>query len=172
VIFSPRVYRITEIVPYVLHFLRIAINELPIRSCRIAASNKVDHPAARASEGYSAAVHLSGVHTSMRAERLGVFDPRGQPGQLALGVRVLTVKVTAMIRIVGASVRAFLVRGLAVVVLVLTYALGNVGTQVLSVAGISALGLTTTATPANAHRWRRYRRYRYYRRYRRRRRWW
>ena len=41
----------------------------------------------------------------------------------------------------------------AVVAVVLTYALGSVGTHVLSVAGISSLALTTTATPAEA--WRR-----------------
>lgn len=84
-----------------------------------------------------------------------------------------------MIKNVGATIRAFLVRGAAVVILVMTYALGNAGTQILSLAGISALGLTTTATPAHAwrRRWRRYRYYRYYpyrRHYYRhyRRRWW
>lgn len=86
-----------------------------------------------------------------------------------------------MVMILGRSIRAFLVRSLAVMVVVLTYAFGNVGTQVLSVAGISALGVATTATPADARR--RYRRRRhlywywpYYRRRRRRRRyyrrWW
>ena len=52
--------------------------------------------------------------------------------------------------ILGKSIRAFLVRSLAVVTVVLTYAFGNIGTQVLSVAGISALGATVTATSANA----------------------
>ena len=77
-----------------------------------------------------------------------------------------------MVMILGKSIRAFLVRSLAVVTLVLTYAFGTIGTHVLSVAGISAIGVTATATPANA--WRRYRRRRSYgrwrgRRYRRRR---
>jgi hypothetical protein len=88
----------------------------------------------------------------------------------------LSRRVKAMAMILGKSIRAFLVRSLAVVAVVLTYAFGNVGTQVLSVAGISALGVTATATPANA--WRRYRRRRlfvylpYRRRRRRFRRWW
>jgi hypothetical protein len=54
---------------------------------------------------------------------------------------------------VVATVRSFLIRGLAVVAVVLTYALSSVGTHVLSVAGISTLALTTTATPAAARRW-------------------
>lgn len=82
-----------------------------------------------------------------------------------------------MASILGKSIRAFVVRSLAVVTVVITYAFGNIGAQVLSVAGISALGVTAAATPANA--WRRYRRRRFYRywpifrrrRYRRRR-WW
>ena len=72
-----------------------------------------------------------------------------------------------MAMILGESIRGFLVRSLAVVTVVLTYAFGNIGAQVLSVAGISALGVTVAATPANA--WRRYRRRRYYPIYRRRR---
>ena len=79
-----------------------------------------------------------------------------------------------MVMILGKSIRAFLVRSLAVMTVVLTYAFGNIGTQVVSLAGISALGITTTATPAQA--WRRYRRRRFYRFYPRRRRrfrrWW
>jgi hypothetical protein len=47
-------------------------------------------------------------------------------------------------------VRAFLVRGLAVVAVVLTYALGSAAIQVASVVGVSTLALTTTATPAHA----------------------
>jgi hypothetical protein len=69
---------------------------------------------------------------------------------------------------VVARARSFLIRGLAVVAVVLTYALGSVGTHVLSVAGISTLTLTTTATPAAARRW--FRRRVYRRRWRRR--WW
>jgi hypothetical protein len=65
-----------------------------------------------------------------------------------------------MTNIVLASLRSFLIRGLAVLAVVMTYALANVGTQVMTVAGISALTLTTTATPASARRWRRWRRWR------------
>jgi hypothetical protein len=71
---------------------------------------------------------------------------------------------------VFARVRNLLIRGVAVVAVVLTYALGSVGTQVLSVAGISSLALTTTATPAQARRW--WARRRFIRRRRFRRRWW
>jgi hypothetical protein len=56
-----------------------------------------------------------------------------------------------------ARVRSFLVRAVAVVAVVLTYALATAGTHVLSVAGVTGLALTTSATPANAH-WRRRRR--------------
>ena len=59
-----------------------------------------------------------------------------------------------------ATIRSFLIRGLAVMAVVLTYALSGVGAQVASVVGISALALTTTATPAQAGTRRRYRRYR------------
>jgi hypothetical protein len=47
-------------------------------------------------------------------------------------------------------VRTFLVRGLAVLAVVVTYALGSVATQVASIFGVSTLALTTTATPAHA----------------------
>jgi hypothetical protein len=65
-----------------------------------------------------------------------------------------------MAMILGKSIRSFLVRCLAVVTLVLTYIFGNIAPQILTVAGISALGVTATATPANARR--RYRRRRFY----------
>jgi hypothetical protein len=76
---------------------------------------------------------------------------------------------------VVARVRSFFIRGLAVVAVVATYALGGVGSHVLSVtgvssllstAGISGLLLTSTTTSADAQ-WRRRRRRR--RRWRRRR---
>jgi hypothetical protein len=57
-----------------------------------------------------------------------------------------------MAMILGKSIRALLVRSLAVVALILTYIIGNVAPQVLTVAGISALGVTATSTPANARR--------------------
>jgi len=53
-----------------------------------------------------------------------------------------------------AKVRSFFIRGLAVMAVILTYVVGSVGTQVATSVGISALALTTTATPAEAW-WRR-----------------
>jgi hypothetical protein len=50
------------------------------------------------------------------------------------------------------AVRSYLVHAVAVLVMVLTYALGSAGTQLLSVAGLSGLALATTATPAHARR--------------------
>jgi len=62
---------------------------------------------------------------------------------------------------------------LAVVAVIVTYAVGNVGTQLAATVGVSTLAVTTMATPAQA--W--WRRGRYRRRYwaprrRWRRRWW
>ena len=68
--------------------------------------------------------------------------------------------------------KSFLVRGLAVLALILTYTLSGVGTQVLSTVGLSSLMVAATATPADAHWYRRRRRYRYVRRRRRRRYYW
>jgi hypothetical protein len=98
-----------------------------------------------------------------------------RPGSFGITSAVeAQLKGQAMVMVLGKSIRAFLVRSLAVMTVVLTYAFGTVGAQVASLAGISALGITTVATPAKA--WRRYRRrriYRYYPRRRRRfRRWW
>jgi len=68
---------------------------------------------------------------------------------------------------VVARARSFLIRSLAVVVVVLTYAWGSLTSSVLSVpgvtsllsaAGISSFVLTTTSTPADAQRRRRRRR--------------
>lgn len=49
-----------------------------------------------------------------------------------------------------AKSRAFLLRSLAVMAVVLTYAVGTVGTHVAAVVGISSLALTATATSAQA----------------------
>lgn len=74
------------------------------------------------------------------------------------------------------KLRAVLIRGLAVMAVVLTYAVTSVGTQVATTLGISAAALTTTTTSAEAGWWwgrRRYRRrYWYPRRHHYRRRWW
>jgi hypothetical protein len=53
-----------------------------------------------------------------------------------------------------AKVRSVLVRGLAVAAVVVTYAVGSVGTQVAGIVGVSTLALATTTTPAQAQ-WRR-----------------
>jgi hypothetical protein len=73
---------------------------------------------------------------------------------------------------VVAQARSFLIRGLAVVVVVLTYVWGSLTatvlsapgvTGLLSAAGISSFMLTTTSTPADAWRGRRRRRRRRWR---------
>ena len=51
---------------------------------------------------------------------------------------------------VVAKVRTFLLRGLAVAAVVLTYTLSSVGIQVASIVGVSSVVLATTATPAQA----------------------
>jgi hypothetical protein len=57
-------------------------------------------------------------------------------------------------RNVLATARAIVVRGLAVVAVIATYAVGSIGTQVATTIGVSTLALTTTTTPAHAW-WRR-----------------
>jgi len=93
-----------------------------------------------------------------------------------MGFEKALLAINLGVEAMAEMIRSFLVRGLAVITVVLTYALGNVGTQVLSVAGISAVGVTATATPANAWRRFRHRRFfvprRFFRRRRFRRRWW
>jgi hypothetical protein len=64
--------------------------------------------------------------------------------------------MTRSIRALFSSAAHGLVRGLAVVALVVVWSVGHVGTYALSVVGVSTALLTTTATPADA--WRRYRR--------------
>jgi hypothetical protein len=59
---------------------------------------------------------------------------------------------------VVAKVRTFLLRGLAVAAVVLTYTLSSVGIQVASIVGVSSVVLATSATPAQAQRFRRRRR--------------
>jgi len=64
-----------------------------------------------------------------------------------------------MTRSVGAILNSAahgVVRGLAVVALVVVWSLSHVGTYALSVVGVSSALLTTTATPAAAQ-WRRWR---------------
>ena len=66
-----------------------------------------------------------------------------KPGSFGISSSVeAQSKGQAMVMILGKSIRGFLVRSLAVMTVVLTYAFGNVGAQVVSLAGISALGIT------------------------------
>src|SRR5437016_389331 len=64
------------------------------------------------------------------------------------------------------KILSLLTRGAAVIALVVTAFVSNIGTYALGVAGITTIAMTTTATPASAQRWRRWR----WRRWRRR--WW
>src|SRR5262245_25780510 len=78
--------------------------------------------------------------------------------------------MTTSIRALLSSAAHSVVRGLAVVALVVVWSVGHIGTYALSVVGVSTAVLTTTATPADAwwrrwgwrgRRWRRYRRWRW-----------
>jgi hypothetical protein len=63
-------------------------------------------------------------------------------------------KGTTMTGNVLTKARSFLVRGMAVVAVLATYAASTVTTQVATSLGLTALTLTATSTPANAW-WRR-----------------
>jgi len=67
-----------------------------------------------------------------------------------------------------ARVRSFFIRGLAVLAVILTYAVSGVGTQIASFVGVSSLALMTTTATAQAQWYRRRRRYVVRRRWRRR----
>ena len=58
-----------------------------------------------------------------------------------------------------AMARSILLRSLAVVAVVLTYAVGTVGTHVASMVGISTLALATSTTAANEQYYSRRRRF-------------
>jgi hypothetical protein len=64
------------------------------------------------------------------------------------------------------KILSLMTRGVAVLALVVTAFVSNIGTYALGVAGITTIAMTTTSTPASAQRWRRWR----FRRWRRR--WW
>jgi hypothetical protein len=68
--------------------------------------------------------------------------------------RVKIAEVTSMTGNVLAKARAIVIRGLAVVAVLATYAVGTIGTQIATTVGVSTLALTTSATPAAAW-WRR-----------------
>src|SRR5262249_59643695 len=78
--------------------------------------------------------------------------------------------MTKSIRALLSSAAHSVVRGFAVVALVVVWSVGHIGTYALSVVGVSSAVLTTTATPADAwwrrwgwrgRRWRRWRRWRW-----------
>jgi hypothetical protein len=79
--------------------------------------------------------------------------------------------VASMIGLILSRLRSAVVRGLAVVALVVVWSVGHIGTTALSAIGVSSLMLTTTATPADAYWYRRRWRHRRYWRARRWRRW-
>lgn len=54
----------------------------------------------------------------------------------------------------ASKLRSCVVRGIAVTAVVLTYAVGSVGTQVIGAAGLSSIVLGTSTTPADAQWWR------------------
>ena len=70
-----------------------------------------------------------------------------------------------------ARVRYFVIRGLAVLAVIMTYAVSGVGTQVASLVGVSSLALVARTATAQAQWWRRRRRRFIVRRRWRRRRW-
>jgi len=79
--------------------------------------------------------------------------------------------MTKSIRALLSSAAHSVIRGLAVVALVVVWSVGHIGTYALSVVGVSTAVLTTTATPADAwwrrwgwrgRRWRRWRRWRWW----------
>ena len=111
------------------------------------------------------------MYTTERTQRVAVDLGR----DANYPFRVFRDKVVPMTGNVLARARSFIVRGLAVVAVVVTYVVGSLGTQVASWVGVSVstLALTTmTSTPAEAQYWRRRRRFWVRRRYRRRwRRW-
>ena len=70
------------------------------------------------------------------------------------GPHVKIAEVNSMTGNVLAKARAIVVRGLVVVAVLATYAVGTIGTQLATTVGVSTLALTTSATPAAAW-WRR-----------------
>jgi len=52
---------------------------------------------------------------------------------------------------------SLMTRGVAVLALVVTAIVSNIGTYALGIAGITTIAMSTTATPASAQRWRRFR---------------
>jgi hypothetical protein len=82
---------------------------------------------------------------------------QGNGTNVEVGVDDVPVKiaeVTSMRENVLAKARTIVIRTLAIVAVLATYAVGSIGTQVATTLGISTLALTTSSTSAQAW-WRR-----------------
>jgi hypothetical protein len=62
----------------------------------------------------------------------------------------MTLVTGDLMRASLANLRSILIRGLAVVAVLLTYAVSSIGTQVATSIGIASLTLTAASTPAEA----------------------
>ena len=98
------------------------------------------------------------------------LTPAGAEPNFCRAGQEMVNSMTTSIRALLSSAAHSVVRGLAVVALVVVWSVGHIGTYALSVVGVSTAVLTTTATPADAwwrrwgwrgRRWRRYRRWRW-----------
>ncbi len=80
----------------------------------------------------------------------------------------LVPRIVAGVSTLGRGARRGVIRAVAIVAMLVAYAvtsLGTIGTSALGIVGISGAALVGTATPAQAHRrWRRRRRWRRYHR--------
>src|SRR5262245_36004268 len=98
------------------------------------------------------------------------LTPAGAEPNFCRAGQEMVNSMTKSIRALLSSAAHSVVRGLAVVALVVVWSVGHIGTYALSVVGVSTAVLTTTAPPADAwwrrwgwrgRRWRRYRRWRW-----------
>src|SRR5262249_52496023 len=97
------------------------------------------------------------------------LTPAGPEPNFCRAGQEMVNSMTTSIRALLSSAAHSVVRGLAVVALVVVWSVGHIGTYALNVVGVSTAVLTTTATPADAwwrrwgwrgRRWGRYRRWR------------
>jgi hypothetical protein len=140
-----------------------------LRAMRAARMRAADacKPGVRSGET-AAAFHLIGegdIGSHLRPR----LTPAGPEPNFCRAGQEMVNSMTTSIRALLSSAAHSVVRGLAVVALVVVWSVGHIGTYALSVVGVSTAVLTTTATPADAwwrrwgwrgRRWRRYRRWR------------
>src|SRR5262245_4958060 len=91
------------------------------------------------------------VSSFLTSRLLEWLAPREPKGSLAGLPPATTEEAPVPPRIIGEKIRSFLVRGLAVITVVLTYALGNEGTQVLRVAVTANTRLCLASLPSSAN---------------------